>query len=70
MKYTNKLMLQENSFNFRLREVVKMKMPIIRIFPLMRFSVWQLPKVKKLFRKQIWNKKVHIYILKKRFEAC
>ena len=27
------------------------------------FSVWPLPKVKNLFRKQIWNKKAHIFIL-------
>ena len=27
------------------------------------FSVWPLPEVKKLFRKQIWNENVHISIL-------
>ena len=33
------------------------------------FSVWPLPKVKNWFKKQFWNKKVHLFIVKKNIGA-
>ena len=45
--------------SFCLREVVKRK---IHKYAFCVFSYWPLPEVKNWFRKQIWNKNVHISI--------